>query len=315
MSISVGLDIAKDKIDYYFAGEHGQLANTAEAIKSFFSELECTYRVVMESTGKYHRLPHRILEGLGIEVMVVTPFQSKHFSRALNLLCKTDKVDAKMLSLFGEKMTFKVTSCDTLYQEQLQELFRHRDDMKGIAHGLKMRLKESEGFVAESLSEALATVDKTIKASEIELKQLIAKNEETNDKCNLLCSIPGIGNLTAMVLLCLLKELGCVTKNEVAALAGVAPINNDSGTFTGRRRIQGGRHDVRAHLYMPILGSVTKHNPRLREVYERLVASGKPKKVALTACMRKMIVWANAILTSGEPWNEHHETALGLSRV
>lgn len=119
-------------------------------------------------------------------------------------------------------------------------------------------------------------------------------------------SIPGIGAKTGLMLLSLLRELGCLEKTEIAALAGLAPANNDSGTFRGKRTIKSGRHDVRSHLYMPTLGAATKHNKRLKKIYDRLVASGKPKKVALTACMRKLIVWANAILMSGEAWVENH---------
>ena len=108
------------------------------------------------------------------------------------------------------------------------------------------------------------------------------------------------------MLLCYLKELGQVSKREIAALSGLAPVNNDSGKFSGKRHIRGGRRDVRSHLYMPILGAATQHNPRLKIFYNRLVASGKPKKVALTACMRKLVVWANAVVSVGEVWDENY---------
>lgn len=117
-------------------------------------------------------------------------------------------------------------------------------------------------------------------------------------------SIPGIGEPTAITLLSYLRELGEASKREIAALSGLAPMNNESGSYTGKRRIRGGRHDVRTALYMPILGAATKHNKRLKELYNRLVGSGKLKKVALTACMRKLVVWANAIITSQKPWDE-----------
>ncbi len=138
------------------------------------------------------------------------------------------------------------------------------------------------------------------------LKEICTSNETLKKKVELLKSIPGIGEKTAIALVSGLKELGSLSKNQIAALAGLAPVNNESGTKTGHRRIQGGRRDIRAELYMPILGAATMHNKRLKTFYQQLILKKKSPKVALTACMRKIVVWANAVLQTGVPWNENH---------
>ena len=158
MSISVGLDISKSKIDVFYADKHSVIINEKSSIEKFFQKLDKTSKIVMEATGKYHRLAHRSLTQLGFEVMVINPYQSKHFAKALNLICKTDKVDAKMLSMYGEKLDFKVTQCCNEKQEELQDLSRYLDDLQEIRHGLEMRKSESDGFIKESLETTLLTL-------------------------------------------------------------------------------------------------------------------------------------------------------------
>jgi len=307
MSLSIGLDISKDKVDYYFNGTYGQIKNNKADIIACFKEISKDHCVVMEATGKYHRIAQRALEQMGFQVMIINPYQSKHFAKALNLLCKTDQVDAKMLSLFGEKMIFKPTVPPTEAQQMMQDLSRHLDDLKKIKVGLELRKKESTGFIESSLQNTMNTLQQEIKETEIELKNIAEQDVELKKKLNLLISIPGVAQTTAISLLSYLKELGSLSKREISALSGLAPVNNDSGLFKGTRRIRGGRHDVRSSLYMPCLGAATQHNQRLKYFYQKLIDSGKPKKVALTACMRKLVVWANAILASNTPWEEGYE--------
>jgi len=305
MSLTIGLDITKQKIDFYCDGKHNVLPNNKKSIEAHFKSIDKASRIVMEATGKYHRVAHRILDEMGFSVMVVNPYQTKHFSKAMNLLCKTDKVDAKMLCSFGETMPFNKTPCVHSKQEEMQDLSRHLDDLKQFKIDLTNRLRESDRFIADSLQDLLDTTNKEIKKTEKELESKVNTDHQLKEKLDLLTSIPGIGIPTALSLLCYLRELGTLSKREVAALSGLAPMNFDSGQQKGKRRIRGGRHDVRKHLYMPILGAATQHNARLITFYNRLVKAGKPKKVALTACMRKLVVWANAILTTGQPWNEN----------
>jgi transposase len=305
MSVSIGLDIAKEKIDFYCEGKHAVIPNDHESIKKYFTSIDSSHhQVIMEATGKYHRVAESVLNELGFSTMVVNPYQSKHFANAMNLKCKTDKVDAKMLAEYASRMEFKATRCATQAQRNMQDLSRHLDDLKKFKIELQHRLKESSGFIAQSLEKTLEPVDQEIKATEEELKSLVKADEQLQKRMTLLLSIPGIGESTALSLLSYLKELGTISKREIAALSGLAPMNFDSGKHHGKRRIKGGRHDVRVHLYMPILDAATQHNTKLKRFYTHLVAAGKPKKVALTACMRKLIVWANAILMTGLPWNE-----------
>jgi transposase len=197
---------------------------------------------------------------MGFSVMVINPFQSRNYARALNILCKTDKVDATVLASFGERMEFHETLPLSEMEELLQELSRHLDDLKAIRKNIVLHLQSAQGFIAKSLKKTLKTIDKEIEETEKQLKEAVAKDPQLLKNCNLLMSIPGVGEPTALTLLSYLRELGQATKREISALSGLAPINNESGNYKGKRRIRGGRHDVRVALYMPILGAVTKHN-------------------------------------------------------
>lgn len=302
MSISIGIDIAKEKIDIYYNGQHAMIRNESKAIEGYFKRIDRSSQIVMESTGTYHRVAHRRLEEMGFAVMVVNPYQSKHFACAMKLLCKTDRVDAKMLSLFGQQMVFKATPSKTEEQEKRQDLSRHLDDLKGMKTDLEGRYREAPSHTKKSLQRLIDATNKEIKKVEDTLSKAIDCHQELKRKYEILCSVPGIGKTTAVYLLCCLSELGNASKREIAALAGLAPMNYDSGQFQGKRRIRGGRREIRSHLYMPILGAATKHNPQLKQFYDHLVKQGKPKKVALVACMRKLIIWLNAMLATNQMW-------------
>ncbi len=300
--IPIGIDIAKEKIDIWMNGTLTTLKNNGKEIIKFFESVPRESQIVMEATGRYHRLTHRVLSELGFSVMVINPFQSRHFAKAMNILCKTDKVDAKVLCTYAEKMTFKVTSLASALEEQMQNIVRHIDDLKKTKTSLLLRLKESDGFEKESLERVIKNLDKEIKCCKKTVFGMIQEDSQLKSKMEILESIPGIGATTAVTLLCLLKEMGSMTRQEAAALSGLAPMNFDSGKMRGKRHIQKGRHDVRQHLYMPILGAATKHNLVLKAFYERLIEAGKSAKVALTACMRKLIVIANSLLRKEEKW-------------
>lgn len=307
MIITVGIDVSKEKLDIYFShtNKYETIENKSLPIKKLFKSREnkSDYRIVLEATGKYHRECHRILNELGYQVVVVNPFQARNFARAMNLQCKTDKLDAKVLSQYGVNVPCPPQKCMNKLEEETQEITRHLADLKQIRRELKCRSHDSKGFVKKSLNKSIQTLDKEIKATEAELDKLIQSSEELSQKRDLLESIPGIGRLTASVMLSLLRELGTLNKREVAALSGLAPMNWDSGKSQGRRRLGRGRHDIRAHLYMPTLGSISRHNKRLMAIYQRMIEAGKPKMVAITACMRKLVIWANAILATSKKWD------------
>lgn len=310
MSISIGIDVAKLKLDIWVGGKNITIPNEEKEIQKAFENHDKDAKIVMEATGIYHRLAHHTLHKMGFKVMVINPYQSRHFAKAMNVLCKTDAVDAKILSLFAEKMDFTQTVPANDEQVLLQDLSRHLDDLNQIKLSLDARLKQADDFIHDSLCKAIRTLAEQIVETEKKLEEIINKDTKLKQKCELLETIPGVGRKTAIFFISGLKEMGIVNSKQIAALCGVAPVNNDSGGFQGKRRIRGGRFDIRKHLYMPVLGAATRHNAKLKAIYTRLIEAGKPAKVALTACMRKLVIWANAILASGKPWEEKDEKIL-----
>lgn len=306
--IAIGIDVSKSKLDIFYCEKLFTILNTPKEISKFFKKLafQGNSKVVLEATGKYHRLAHKILVDLGYEVMVINPFQSRHFAKAMNVICKTDAVDARILALYAEKMEFKSTPLQTKEELTMQELSRHIEDLKKIRIELGLRLQQSDGFVAKSLRKAIKAIKEQIQGAEEKLNYLVANDDKLFTKCELLESIPWVGHQTAIMLLCHLRELGTLTRKQIVGLSGLAPINNDSGLFRGKRTVRGGRKDVRSNLYMPILGAATQHNKRLKVFYDRLVNDGKDKKVALVACMRKLIIWANSVLATSKAWEENY---------
>lgn len=302
--LSVGIDIAKHKIDIFYSGKNYTVKNQKHELKKFFTTLPNESRVVMEATSKYHRLSHEVLNDLAFDVMVINPFQSRNFARAMNVICKTDKIDAKVLSVFGEKMDFKPTLIAKKSEIRMLELSRHLDDLSKIRMSLERRLEGSDSFVAKSLKSVIKKTKLEIEKSRKELEEVVSSDKEVKNKCDLLETIPGIGKQTAIMLLSNLKELGKLDRNKITALAGLAPRNNESGTYQGKRYVRGGRVEVRSHLFIPTLGAATMHNKKLKAFYDGLVERGKDKRVALTACMRKLVIWANMIIATGQPWKD-----------
>lgn len=301
--IPVGIDVAKNKIDVFYQNQHYIVANETKALQPFFKQLPKESRVVMEATGKYHRTAHSILDKMGLEVMLINPFQSRNFAKALSIICKTDKVDAKVLALFAEKMDFMNREIASKIELEMQELSRYLDDLKRQRVALLGRKEGAISSVKKSTEGLTGAIDKEIEKIESQLEDVAVKDEKVATKMNLLLTIPGVGKTTALLLLSNLRELGKLSRNQIVALAGLAPRNNESGTYQGKRYVRGGRSGIRSSLFMPILGAATQHNSRLKEFYHKLLESGKCKKVALTACMRKIIVWANFMLANNLSWN------------
>ena len=302
--LSVGVDIAKYKVDVFYSGKNYTVKNNEPELKNFFISLPAKSKVVMEATSKYHRLSQKILHDLNFDVMLINPFQSRNFAKAMNVICKTDKVDAKVLSVFGERMDFKPTLIAKESETRMLELSRHMDDLTKVKMSLERRLDEADPFVAKSLKSMIKKLTLEIKKVWQELEKVVNNDAEIKNKCDLLQTMPGIGKQTAIMLLSHLKELGKLNRNEITALAGLAPRNNESGTHQGKRYVRGGRIEIRSHLFMPTLGAATMHNKRLKKFYSDLIGRGKDKKLALTACMRKIVIWANMIIATGQAWKD-----------
>jgi transposase len=302
MTLNIGIDVAKAKLDVFDGGKSFYIENSQEKVKEAFEGYDRSSQITLESTGRYHRLVHRTLHEMGFKVMVIDPFLGRNFARATRTICKTDKIDAKVLSHYGKVMDFKESKMEAEIETELKDLSRHLANLKSLKGDLQRRQKEESGFIKSSLTNMIKSISKEIEETEQKLQKLIGSDGPSSQKVTILESIPGIGKTTAIMLTSLMKELGKASSKEIAALAGLAPMNHDSGTQTGKRRIQGGRHEVRRCLYMPVLGAVTRHNERLKAIYLRLLASGKPKKIALIACARKLLIWANALVAKGSLW-------------
>ena len=259
-------------------------------------------RIVLEASGGYERAVVAALSAAGLPVVVVNPRQTRDFARAHGILAKTDRLDAGVLDRFAAEVRPPLRPQSSAAVEDLQLLSRRRRQLVTDRAAEQQRRRHDRAHldlgydpVAAALTAALAQVDRQLAA-------LVQAEPELRARAAWLQSIPGIGPVAGAVLLAEVPELGACTRQEVAALVGVAPFNRDSGAWRGRRRCWGGRAQVRAALYMAAL-TATRVNPTLRACYSRLIAAGKPPKVALVARMRKLLVLCNVLCKSQTTWD------------
>jgi len=258
-------------------------------------------RVVLEATGGYER---PIVATLACQepVVVVNPKQVRNFAKALGQLAKTDAIDAKILARFAADIKPDIRPLPDEKALDLQEKLARRRQLVQMRTAESNRLGQTfSPTVHASIEGMLNTIDQQIKDLDDDLHQAIKASPAWQAKVDLLKAVPGIGDQTARCLIAQLPELGQCSRGQIAALVGVAPINRDSGAMRGRRTIGGGRASVRCALYMATLVA-TRYNPKIKAYYQRLVASGKKKKVALIAAMRKLLVILNAMLRDRKTW-------------
>ena len=258
--------------------------------------------VVVEATGGLERALTRALDQAGIAVAVVNPRQVRDFARAAGLLAKTDRLDAYALALHGERMRPSPRPPRSTADHALAALVLRRRQLARLVEAERNRARRVEdGVVRASIEAHLCWLEQALSELERALETRLESNLAWGERAGLLASVPGVGKVTVATLIGLLPELGQGSGKAVASLVGLAPFARDSGLMRGRRTIWGGRRQVREGLSMATLVAV-RHNARLRVVYDRLVAAGKPRKLALTAAMRKLIVILNAMLRNGTPW-------------
>lgn len=267
--------------------------------------------VVMEASGGYERAAWTALAAAGISVAIVNPKRVRDFARAMGFIAKTDKLDARVLAEFGGRVTPAPTTLPSSEQRELEAvLLRYRQVTEMITAEKNRLGTTASPRVRREINGLLRVLgaqrDRLGKA----LRNQLESVSELQERAARLQSVPGVGPITAASLLIDLPELGRLERGQVAALAGVAPMAHDSGKHRGTRRIQGGRASVRAALYMAALVG-TRFNPVLRDFYKRLLGQGKPKKVALTACMRKLLLRLNAMLRDQTAWNPLQERLAG----
>lgn len=307
MSMSVvGIDVGKEKLDVSLNSEKGvrswanddlQRAELSEWVVAQKVEL-----VVVEASGGYEAAIVSELLARGQAVALVNPTRVRSFARAEGLLAKTDKIDARLIARFGAIMKPEAQARRDQAQLELNQWVTRRRQLVEMVVAEKNRLQTAPQAIQTDIERHLAWLQAEIETLEQQINQAIANNPTWRETARRLTTAPGVGPITASTLLADLPELGQLNRGQIAALVGVAPFNHESGKQRRKRRIFGGRNSVRSVLYMATLSAI-RHNPIIKSFYQRLVDKGKLKKVALTACMRKLLVILNTMVKSGQDWD------------
>lgn len=304
-SVFIGIDISKDHLDTAIrpSNERVSFANTEEGVDDLIERLKSLNPalIVMEATGRYHQLVLSRLVAAGFAAIAINPRQARDFARAIGRLAKTDAIDADVLAEFAEKIRPEVRSIADQATQQLEALCTRRRQLVAMLIAEKNRLHAAPQTIRSTIQKHIQWLEKNISQLEDDLDKHIRNSPAWCEKEDLLRTCKGIGPITTHTMLACLPELGTLTGRRISALVGVAPFNNDTGKHKGKRHIQGGRHDVRSVLYMATLAAI-RHNVVLRRFHARLIAAGKAKKVAITACMRKLLTILNAIIRDKKPW-------------
>ena len=304
-TINVGVDVGKAYLDIYIHEKkiHFQEENNEQGIKRILKRLSYydVERLVMEATGRYEFNFAQAAYSKHIPVSIVKPLLVRRFAGAMNQLAKTDKIDAEIIALFAFMTKPQITPRKSKNLIAIKDLIARRRQLMGLRTQELNRIKIMGKAFEVSCKRVLKCLDAEIERMEQRLAKHVEAQAEWTEKQMILKSVPGVGDTLVYTLLADLPELGDLNKNQVAALVGVAPINRDSGKLRGKRRVQGGRANVRTVLYMATL-SATQCNPVIKTFYKRLVAQGKHKKVAITACMRKFITILNAMVRDQVEW-------------
>lgn len=303
--IYIGIDVSKAHLDVFILPKrkYMQFSNDAAGIQKLLAKVKLfpNTLIVLESTGGYEVSVSNALSKVNLNVCVINPRQIRDFAKASGRLAKTDKVDAEIIALFASKME---PEPNVIYNEKQQAMAANnarRRQLIDMIIAEKNRLDKATSEQAESIQRIVEVLEKELERIEAIQKQFVCHDETLKEKKKILTSIKGIGEVTAMAMLCELPELGALNTKQVASLAGLAPFNRDSGTLKGKRTIWGGRASVRIALYMPTLVAI-KHNPQLRAFYQRLCEAGKAKMAALIACMRKLLIIMNAMIKKKQCW-------------
>jgi len=307
----VGIDVSRDTLDVHVrpTGEQWQVSNSprghvalARRLGGLNPEL-----IVVEATGGLERPVSRALTGAGLPVAVVNPRQTRDFAKSTGRVAKTDALDASDLARYAEVVQPEPRTLADEQTQALAELVSRRRQVVKMAAGEKNRLRVCSGELRAGIEAHLAWLEGAQEELDREIAARVLSDPRWKARAELLMSVPGVGPVLSSTLVACVPELGQVGKKEIAALVGVAPFNRDSGKKRGKRRVSGGRGHVRSVLYMGTVAAV-RCNPVLRPFYQKLVGAGKEKKVALTACMRRLIVILNAIAETGTPWDKARVT-------
>jgi transposase len=311
-SVVVGIDVAKAHVDVAVLGaklDAQRFDNEAEAHSGLAAALKPlgVALVVMEATGGYEAALACALQAAGLPVAVVNPRQARDFAKSMGRLAKTDRIDARMLAEFAavlvrrDDLASLIRPLADAQQQALAAMVTRRRQLVTMMLSERQRLQLAIAVVRPSIEAMIEAIRKQLDDVEAQMVSHVQEHYAELDK--LLRSASGIGPVASATLIAELPELGKLNRREIAALVGVAPMANDSGNTKGRRRVQGGRFEIRRVLYMATL-TAARHNPAIKIFYDRLLAAGKLPKVALVACMRKLLTTLNAMVKTNKPWNK-----------
>lgn len=302
---NIGIDVSKDWLDIVVtpSGETWRTQNTEGKIGILVEKLETfkPERIVIEATGGYERLVTTKMYLAGLPVCRVNPKRVRYFARSIGQLAKTDKLDAKILARFGELIKPALTKLPSEQEQLLSALLARREQLLAILVAESNRMETAPTKIRPSLNEHITWLKNQLKELDKEIDAFINDTPDLKEKDDLLQEVEGIGKRTSAKLIADVPELGACDRKQIAALIGIAPYSQDSGNKKGQRSISGGRPDVRSILYMATLAA-TRFNPIIKVFYQRLLKAGKKKKVAIVACMRKLLTILNAMLRDRKHW-------------
>lgn len=303
--IVVGVDVSKAALDVTWVpdGEQLQFPNSIQGIEAMLKKLRAlpVGLVVVEATGGYQKKLVAALAQHTIPTTVVNPRQVRRFAQALNLLAKTDVIDARLLARYGLTLRPHPTPPKDEARQELEACVARRSQLIALLVAEKNHLEHAPDSVRNTVTALIEILKTSIQAMDTAIRELINAHESLRESDKLMRSVPGVGPVLSAVLLAYLPELGNFGRKEIAALVGVAPFNCDSGQYRGRRHIWAGRQKVRNVLYMSMLSAI-RFNPVIGAFFARLIKAGKPYKVAAVACMRKLLITLNAMLKNQQVW-------------
>jgi len=301
----MGIDVAKAQLDIAVrpSGERWAVPNNTDGVATLVEQVQALHPtlIVLEATGGLERAATAALATAGLPVVVVNPRQARDFARAIGQLAKTDALDARALAHFADVIRPTPRPLPDAQTQELRALLGRRQQLIVMRTAEQNRLAGTSGRLQTDIEAHITWLNERLATLDDDIETLLRASPLWRENDDLLQSAPGIGPVCARTLLLELPELGTLNRRQIAALVGVAPLNRDSGTLRGRRTIWGGRAHVRTVWYMGTLVA-TRYNPRIKAFYERLLAAGKVKKVALTACMHKFLTILNAMLKHRTPW-------------
>lgn len=304
-AVFVGIDVSKEKLDVAvrpsgelmsFSNDEDGISMMADFIKRFLPLL-----IAFEATGGLETAAVGMLTAQGLPVVVIKPRQVRDFAKATGKLAKTDAIDAHVIARFGESVRPEVRPLKDEETQKLSALITRRRQIVEMITAEKNRLSRTTPWTVKDIQKHIAWLEKCLKKADKNLSDLLRKSPVWREKDDILQSTPGVGPVLSMTLLSSLPELGTLNRKQIAALVGVAPLNRDSGLFRGQRMIWGGRGRIRSVLYMSVTCAI-RFNPMLKTFYQRLRDAGKLHKVAMTACMRKLVVILNTMIKNRTHW-------------